>query len=208
MVETRVGGIENAEPVLAWLDLEKRHDLAIDAIEIAERFLDPERMFLRAVDDGGVVEGAVTMEEAILQHERNLVLAAGKIQCPFSFIANEIKACQACVDIETGDAEAMIVIPESSRGLAVWVGRRPGIEFWAMLTLCREPCFGVAIVVGQDAGSVEVGNVADIRNRGLGPVNGVIDRAEGVWWASLLTQLILRGCPLSASIVGPGQVPL
>ena len=43
MVEARVGGIENAEAILSWLNLKKRCHFAVDAIQVAVELLNPDR---------------------------------------------------------------------------------------------------------------------------------------------------------------------
>ena len=80
VIEARVGGVEDAEAVLARLDLEERHDFAVDAVHVAIELLDPDGMFFGTVDDLGVVEGAVVMEETVLQHEGDLVVALRQVE--------------------------------------------------------------------------------------------------------------------------------
>ena len=80
VIEAGVRGVENAEAISSRLDFEKRHDLAVDAVHVTVEFLDPDGMFLGTVHDLGIVERAVVMEEAVLQHERDFELALRKIE--------------------------------------------------------------------------------------------------------------------------------
>ena len=112
MVETRISGVKDAEAIPSRLDLEERRYHAVDAIVVAIELLDPDRMFFRTVDNGGVVERTVVMEKAVLQHEWNLKLTFGKIKGLLCLVADEIEACQTGEYVQPGDAEAMIVIPK------------------------------------------------------------------------------------------------
>ena len=118
------------------------------------------------------------MNQAILKHEGDLVLALWQVECSLRFVANEVKTSQARVDIQSSDAKAVVVVPKPGRRLAVGIRRWPWIELWAVravFALRSEPGFWVAIVVGHCAGAVEMRNIADRRERQLGPVDGMID---------------------------------
>jgi hypothetical protein len=79
MIKARVGAVKDAEAVSPRLDLEKRHDPAVDAVHVPVELLNPDRVLFGAVDNLGIVERAVVVEEAILQHERNLELRKDKL---------------------------------------------------------------------------------------------------------------------------------
>ena len=161
MIEAGVGGVEDTEAVPSRLDLEKRHDLAVDAVHVPVELLNPDGVFFGAVDDLGIVERAVVMEEAILQHERDLELALWKVERLLCFVTNEIETSQTGIDVQPGDAEAVVVVPERGGGLAIRVRGWVRIEFGSVLAVCGEPGFGIPIVVGENTGAVEMGDVAD-----------------------------------------------
>lgn len=94
MIKARVGAVKDAEAVSPRLDLEKRHDPAVDAVHVPVELLNPDRVLFGAVDNLGIVERAVLVEEAILQHDRNLELASWKIERLLCFVANDIEAGQ------------------------------------------------------------------------------------------------------------------
>jgi hypothetical protein len=168
MVEARVGCVEDAEAVSPRFDLEKRHDVAVDTVHIAIEFLNPNGVLFGSVDDPGVVKRAIVMEEAILQHERDLKLALWKVERPLRFVTNNVEACETGVDVQPGDAEAVIVIPERGGGLAVWVRGWVRVEFGSVFTICGEPGLGVSVVFRENTGPVKMRNVANCGERCLG----------------------------------------
>lgn len=210
MIETRVGSIENAEAVLARFDFEKRHDHTVDAVHIPIELLYPKRVFYGAVNHCGIVEGAVAVEETVLQHKWHLELAAGKVQCPFGFVSDEIKASQASIDIEAGDAHAVIVIPQRSGGLAIGIERWSRIEVWTVFVVRREPGFRIAIVVRQNARSVDVRDIAYLWDGRLGSVDGMVDTQKMLGGQLArpvdtdgLSALRLDGGPRPGTVVSP-----
>jgi hypothetical protein len=62
VVEAGVCGVQDAKAILSRLDLKERRDLAVDAVHVAVKLLDPHRMFLRTVDDFRVVKGTVLVK--------------------------------------------------------------------------------------------------------------------------------------------------
>jgi hypothetical protein len=114
-----------------------------------------------AIDDLGIVERAVVMEEAILQHERNLELALRKVERLLRFVTNDIEAGQTGKNVQPGNAEAVVVVPERSSGLAIRVRGWVRIEFGSVLAVSAEPGLRIAIIVGENAGAVKMGDVAD-----------------------------------------------
>ena len=163
MIVARIGSVENAEAVSPRLDLEKWHDLAVDAVHVPVQLLNPDRVFFGTVDHLGVAERAVVMEEAVLQHKWDLELTLWKVQRLLCVLANEIKASRTRVDVQSGDTEAVIVIPECGGGLAVRVKGRASVEFGSVFAGCCEPSLRVSVVAGQNTGAVKMGDIADRR---------------------------------------------
>src|ERR1700685_4274636 len=148
MIEPGIRRIQHPESILAWLNLQKRHHLAVHAVHVPEELLNPNKVLGGTVNHLRVVERTVAMKETILQHERNLELTLGQIQSFLYLISNEIETGEARVNIQPCDSQAVIVVPERCCRLAVRVGRRSRIELRAMFALGCEPCLRITIVVG------------------------------------------------------------
>ena len=60
----------------------------------------------------GVVELAVGGEVAVVEDERDFVLAGGEVQRVFGLVADEHHAEEAGVDVEAVEAHGVVVVPE------------------------------------------------------------------------------------------------
>ena len=120
-------------------------------------------MFFRAVDDLGIVKGAIAVKKTVLQHEGNLELTLREVQRLLGFVTNEIEARETGVDVKPGDAKGVIVVPECGRGLAIRVGRWTRVELGAVLAVRGEPGLGIAVVIWQRAGTMKVSYIANRR---------------------------------------------
>ncbi len=127
---------------------------------------------------GGVEQRAINSETSVLDHERDFVGTTGKVEGVFLIVANHVEVGQSGIDIETSDAESMIVIPEHAGGLLVRVVGGIGARDGAGFAIGGEPGVGVAVTLRQDLSAVNVRHGADFRNVFLGAVDGVVDGKE------------------------------
>jgi len=82
-----------------------------------------------------------------LQHERDFELTLREVQRPLCFVTDQIEARETGVDVKSGDAKGVIVVPERGRGLAIWVRRWTRVEVRAVLAVRGEPRLGIAVIV-------------------------------------------------------------
>ena len=92
--EAGVGGVENAEAIRARFDAKVRADGAVDDGQVAEELRAPDawRKARAVVGSGSVDELTLVVEGAILEHERDFVVAGGKAEAELGGIAQEVKA--------------------------------------------------------------------------------------------------------------------
>ena len=158
-VEAGVGAVVEVEAVQGLIDVQVGPDLAVDHGHIAEELRRPQPV--RA--DGaavGVGQGAVGVELLVLQDEGELVLADRQPERParlarVQVVADEVAAGQAGVDVEAGDAQGVVVVPEVAGLLGVAVGV-------AVAAAGQEGLFGQAVMGGLGVAAVQV----DRRPRG------------------------------------------
>ena len=180
--EAAVRGIEGAEAVEAWLDLEVRTNLAVDEEAIGGELRDPRVI---GITGGGVEELAVGGEVAVVEDEGYFVLTGGEVEGVFYLVSDEVHSEESGVGVESVEAHGVVVIPEGGCFLLVWVV--------ADTALPRdEPIFGVAVIFGGDLCSVNVGDGADLGDVATAAVKGVID-GEEVGGGEIIEPLDLEG---------------
>jgi hypothetical protein len=108
----RLGAVQQPEAVLALLDVQEGPDLAVDDDAVP----------LEGILDGrGIEERAVGIELAVLDDDRDLELAARQAEGGLEVVAQQVEAGHARVDVETGDPECVVVVPERRRVLVVGI---------------------------------------------------------------------------------------
>src|SRR5215472_7568708 len=82
--------------------------------------------------DRSELDGAITVESPIRQHERNLELPRGKERCDVVVlrVADDEHAFQACGQVEARQSQSVVVIPEQGRQLAVEVFEGGALKCW------------------------------------------------------------------------------
>jgi len=173
VIKAGVGTVDHPETIFARFDFEKWRGLAVDADGVAEKFLHPHGM--GAVLRRRIEQGAIGAELAVLDEKRDFVGAAGKVEGVFFGVANEVHAGQSSVDIEAGDAEGMIVIPERGGGLVVGMAGGIGGESWSGFAVGSDPGVGIAVAIRENLGAVDVSDGADFGDVLFRAVDGVID---------------------------------
>ncbi len=108
--------VQDAEPVRAPLDLEARVRGAIHQRDVAGE-----------LTGDGQPERVVVVEEAVLDQQRHVVLAAGEIQPLLGPVVEQVVAGQAHVAVERLQAVLVVVVPERRRLLQVRVEVRTGV---------------------------------------------------------------------------------
>ena len=85
-VEAGVGGIQDAEAILARLDFKIRKQLAVDQNGVTEDFRNPGRMRITGYR---IIKLAVGRDEPVEDGERDFIFTAGQVQPVFELIAND-----------------------------------------------------------------------------------------------------------------------
>ena len=112
----RVGGVEEAEAVQAPLDLHPRRDRAVDQDRVAAE---------AAVEVGPVAEGAVDVERAVRDHQRDVVVALGQVELLVVRVVEDVERGQAGEQRLRRLAVRVVVVPERRRVLDVRVLVQP-----------------------------------------------------------------------------------
>jgi hypothetical protein len=118
-----VAPVQDAQAVEAGLDVEERPHLPVDQHRVAEVLADPGHTGDVA---HRIVEGAVVIELAVLDHERDLVRPAWEAVCivgptGVELVAQEVSGGEAGKDIQACGAHRMVVEPEECRRLLVGI---------------------------------------------------------------------------------------
>lgn len=118
------------------------------------------------------------MKKTVLQHEGDFKLTLREVQRPLGFVTNQIEARETGVDIKSGDAKGVIVVPECGRGLAIRVGRWTRVEVRAVLAVRGEPGLRIAVIIWQRACTMKVSDIANRSDSRFCSVDRVIDREK------------------------------
>ena len=168
MQKAAVGGVQHAEAILARLHVQKRKSFSIRHHHVAENLGHPRPVGIAGY---GIVELAVLLEQAIVNHQRDFESAFGKIKRVFKIVANEKASEHARVNIQPIDAHGVIVIPERRGFLSV------GIEVGPRLSW-NVPILGISVALRRSLGAVDMDHAANFGLIGFGAVQAVIDRQE------------------------------
>src|SRR5262249_52549055 len=107
----RIRGVQNPEAVLSWLNFEVGPHLAVDQHRVAEELGDPNgrnpRIWIAPIVLNGIEKGAVRAEEPILNDQRDLVSAIGKVEFVLDVVAEQVDAREAGIVVESRRAERM-----------------------------------------------------------------------------------------------------
>src|SRR5437867_8894926 len=154
VVEARVRRVQDAEAILPRLDLEERPHPAVDQHRVAEELRDPHgrhaRIRIAAVVLGRVPEGAVGVEEPILDGQRDLERPVGKIEAALDAVAKQVDPLEPGVVVEARRPERVVVVPELRGRLIVRIvigpllEERPGLR-----EAVREPRLGIAVALRE-----------------------------------------------------------
>lgn len=167
--------VQQSEAILGFKDIQVRPDFAIDDHGIAEEFGVPDGGYVSGVygvsavgagvsievfPGGGVEEAAVGIEAAVLDGERHFERATWQVECSFGFIAEEVEAGESGVDVESGGAHGVVMVPECGRGLIVVVD--------VVAAAARNvPMFGEAVMFRAGVTAVEMCDGANFGVRGI-----------------------------------------
>src|ERR1700733_4019266 len=118
MQEAAIAGIQHAEAILAWLDIQKRKSFSVDKHDVAKNFGNPGHV---GIAGHGIVELAVLLEQTIINDERDFEGALGKVERIFKIVANEEQPEHSRINVQAIDAHGVVVIPERGSILAVGI---------------------------------------------------------------------------------------
>src|SRR5437660_7676026 len=121
-----MASIRKAEAIFSWLNIKIGPYFAVQQRGIPGETGNPDRMV--GVDTFvWIKQLAVVLERSVLNQERDLERASGKIELIFSRVSQQVKACQSRVHVESCDAERMVVVPEGTTWLVIWIVIGPGL---------------------------------------------------------------------------------
>jgi hypothetical protein len=181
VVEPRVRGVQDAEAILAWLDLQERPHLAVDQHRVAEELGNPHgwhaRIRVAAIVLHRIEQRAVRVEEPVLDHQRDLERAVGKIEVVLDAVTEQIDARQPGEVVQPGRAQRVVVVPELRRGLIIRIVVGPPLEEGpGPREIVREPRLGIAVALRQNFMSMQVDDRPHLRLSRLVAVQRVVDR--------------------------------
>lgn len=154
--EPSVPSVEDAKPVLARFDIEERPGLAVDENHVSEILRAPLRVIFNRQTYSREVHGAVFEDGLVLQDERHLVLLCRHPRWWFRDGADDVEACQAGHDVQSGDSYCVVVVPQHCRLLCIWVCVVLTGVCGSMLAECSEPGFWVAVRSARHGRAVQV----------------------------------------------------
>jgi hypothetical protein len=155
--DARVAAVQDPEPIHPGLDLEERPDLAVDQHRVPEVLADPGG----ALDVARrVEERSVSVEAAVLNHQRDLVRAAGnpdriRLGAGVVLVTEDVRSGEPREHVQPRGAEPVVVKPEQRGGhLRQLVRVEDGLGLaGAEPVRCDRR---VAVAVGSDEAAVEV----------------------------------------------------
>jgi hypothetical protein len=160
-VEARVRAVEDAEAVLAGLHLEVGPDLAVHHDDVAEELGHPDRP-LGSLALVRVPELAVGREHPVLDREPDVVGPTRQPGRLVSRIGDDVEAGEPGVDVVSGVAEGVVVVPDGRRQLVVGVVEDFLLPVVALLGEAgSEPLHRRAVALRLGLAAVDVGHDRD-----------------------------------------------
>jgi len=167
--------VQQSEAILGFKDIQVRPDFTIDDHGIAEEFGVPDGGYVSggygvsAVGAGiaieifagcGIEQAAVGVKAAVLDGERNFKGSSREVQGGFDLVANQVEAGESGVDVESGGAHGVVMVPECGRGLIVVVD--------VVAAAARNvPMLGEAVMFRAGVAAVEMCDGANFGVRGI-----------------------------------------
>ena len=167
-MDARIGAVQHAEAVFARLDFQVGKELAINQNRIAIDFRNPGRV---GIGRNRIEELSLARQQAVIENQRQLVLALRQIEPVFEIVANEKRAKQSRIDIQTIDPQRVVVVPEHGRFLLVGIVVERGFSG-------HDPVFGIAVALRPGLSAMQVHHGPHRGFVGFGSVDGVIDGQE------------------------------
>jgi hypothetical protein len=166
--ESSVRCIEYPQAIAAGLNLVKGLYAAIHDHGVADDLVHPGML---RIGRNGVKQLPLSIEDAVVQHQRQLKAAGRQIQLLLVGIAKQIDARQAGIEIEPAGAHGVVVIPEHGCILAVGVMAYMRLTAWV-------PMLGIAVIDGGGSAAMKVNHSTRLRQFAAGAVQAVIDGEE------------------------------
>ncbi len=172
MKKAAVRRVEHTEAIFARFDFEIREELAVNQNGVAKNFGHPSRF---RIARHGIVQLSLEIEKPVVNHERNFVFAARKIQPVLEVVAHKKCAEESGENIQPVNAKGVIVIPEHGRVLLV------GIVAYRRLSW-HVPILWIPVAVRRGLRAMKMDDRAHFGLVGFGAMNAAVDREEMGGW--------------------------